>query len=624
VVSFTESDDVYDVKGTESDELDFLGGADTLRVWRGSVAAHLGAGNDVAILRGGSSTIFGDAGADTIHVFAGAAIIDTGNDDDLLTIRGDASVSAALGAGNDRVNFYADIADVSIAGGEGADRFFGYEHHITGLIQGGAANDEFYRFGSGVTLAGGEGNDIYRIGSADAPTIVELASEGTDTLQVAKGLSFTLGDNIENLVVLASGSGSGATLIGNDLDNRMTGSSVGEVLDGSGGNDSLYGMGGDDFLVGGAGNDVLNGGAGNDAMVGGAGDDSYYVDSASDVIVEVAGEGTDIVRSTASSYALSANVENGKIATASGATLIGNELANSLAGNSGHDVLYGLDGDDLLNGGDGDDTLHGGAGNDTLTGGLGTDQLAGGTGDDTYYLGSSDSVLENAGEGIDTVVGPADQSMSISLSPNVENATLRTAGQVDGNELDNLLVGSALNDFFMGEAGNDVIYGNEGADFLGGNSGNDFMDAGAGNDTLTNGEGDDVMNGGDGEDVFYHEGFVTDFGHDIVTGGPGADIFTYSAGSVSLTSYDTITDFEAGVDTLYLGYLDANANVTGDQAFTWVSSPTGALGELWAQDLGNGNYVIFANMSGDAQADGQWYITMADPLQPFSPADIVL
>ena len=624
MVSFTENDDVYAVKGIESDELDFLGGNDTLHVWRGSVVAHLGAGNDVAILRGGSSTIFGDAGADTIHVFAGAATIDAGDDDDLLTIRGSASIDANLGAGNDRVNFYADVTGLSLSGGEGADRFFGYEHHITGLIQGGGGADSFYRFLGGVTLAGGDGNDVYRIGSTDAPTIVELANEGIDSVQVAKGVSYSLGDNIENLVVLASGSGTGAILTGNDLDNRMTGSSVAEVLDGSDGNDSLYGMAGDDFLVGGAGADLLNGGAGNDAMVGGTGDDSYYVDSVSDVIVENAGEGTDTVRSLASTYFMGANIENGKIATASGATLAGNELANSLGGNSGHDVLYGLDGDDLLNGGAGDDTLHGGAGNDTLIGGLGTDQLAGGTGDDTYYFGSSDLVIENAGEGIDTIIGPTDQSLSISLSPNVENATLRTTGQLLGNELDNVLTGSAGNDYFLGGDGNDVIYGNEGADFLGGSAGNDFMDAGAGNDTLTNGEGDDVMNGGAGDDVFYHEGFVTDFGHDIVTGGAGADIFTYSAGSVSLSSYDTITDFEAGIDTLYLGYLDANANVAGDQAFTWVSSPTGALGELWAQDLGNGNYVIYANMSGDAQADGQWLITMADPLQPFSPADIVL
>jgi hypothetical protein len=63
--------------------------------------------------------------------------------------------------------------------------------------------------------------------------------------------------------------------------------------------DTLAGGYGDDSLSGGDGNDVLedlqrgddtlDGGAGADQMHGGKGNDSYVVDSAGDVVIELAG-----------------------------------------------------------------------------------------------------------------------------------------------------------------------------------------------------------------------------------------------------------------------------------------------------------------------------------------------
>jgi Ca2+-binding RTX toxin-like protein len=45
------------------------------------------------------------------------------------------------------------------------------------------------------------------------------------------------------------------------------------------------------------GNDTLDGGAGNDSLIGGLGDDTYVLETG-DVIVELAGQGSDTVRSS--------------------------------------------------------------------------------------------------------------------------------------------------------------------------------------------------------------------------------------------------------------------------------------------------------------------------------------
>ena len=64
-------------------------------------------------------------------------------------------------------------------------------------------------------------------------------------------------------------------------------------LGGGGGNDVLCGVGGDDILNGGNGDDKLYGSTGQNDMAGGTGNDWYIVDSASDVIVEAAGDALD-------------------------------------------------------------------------------------------------------------------------------------------------------------------------------------------------------------------------------------------------------------------------------------------------------------------------------------------
>jgi serralysin len=96
-------------------------------------------------------------------------------------------------------------------------------------------------------------------------------------------------------------------------------------------------------------------------------------------------------------------------------------------------------------------------------------------------------VIENAGEGVDTVRS----QVSYTLAENVENLTLLGAGNYNGT----------------GNASDNVIVGNTGSNVLNGGGGNDTLAGGAGNDTLTGGSGNDTFVFGPG----FGKDKVTDF-----------------------------------------------------------------------------------------------------------------
>ncbi len=278
--------------------------------------------------------------------------------------------------------------------------------------------------------------DVTQIYSTD----YAFAALRADGSVVTWGHYLTGGDSGVVASLISSGVVSGADISTNDVVAFFPSL----TLNGTSGDDTLIGRAGDDTLNGFAGNDTLNGGAGLDTMTGGLGNDLYTVDNVGDRVVENSNEGTDTVKSSVT-YALAANVEN---LTLTGTTAIngtGNELANELTGNSAANALVG---------GDGNDTLNGGADADTLTGGLAND---------LYIVDNvADSVIENVGEGTDTVIS----SVTYTLAANIERLTLTDADNINGtgNALGNTLIGNAANNVLNGGAGADVLKGGLGSD----------------------------------------------------------------------------------------------------------------------------------------------------------------
>jgi len=244
-------------------------------------------------------------------------------------------------------------------------------------------------------------------------------------------------------------------------------------------------------------------------------------------------------------------------------------------------LLSGTSGDDYLYGNGGNDTLEGLAGNDYLSGGAGADSLIGGIGNDTYLIDNiGDIVVENAGEGTDTVEVPFSLDLNSTTQlggylANVENFVLRGTGPTFGigSSASNSIMGSGYANTLDGGAGNDTIDGNGGNDTIYGGLGNDSLFGDIGNDSLMGDAGSDTLSGGSGNDCL-----VGGVEADYMTGGAGNDSYSVdNTGDVVSETTNQGTDIiyssvdytiPANVEALVLtGTAKLNAtggNVTND------------------------------------------------------------
>jgi Ca2+-binding RTX toxin-like protein len=496
----------------------------------------------------------------------------------------------------------------SLTGTAGDDNLEGLAGNDT-LI--GLAGDDFLDAGTGGdSLVGGTGNDNYVV---DGPgdTVMENPGEGFDT--VLSSTSRTLDANVEGLTL----TGTALSGTGNALDNSIQGNSAANSLAGGEGNDILNGSLGQDTFVFATAPGISNedqisdfesgvdqvsldnavftqlGTAGNftvgDArFAAGPGLDSGQ--DASDRVIYNTTSGQlfyDADGNGAGAAQIIATLQFGRELTATDIVVTGQAQPNPGQGTPGNDSLTGTAGDDLLQGLAGNDTLNGLAGNDTLDAGTGGDLLIGGTGNDEYIVdGPGDTVVENAGEGNDTIMSSASRT----LDANVENLTLTGTAAINGtgNALNNSIFGNSAANVLSGGDGNDLLQGGAGIDTMNGGLGDDlyFVEAGdilsdpGGIDTVfaginwtladgfenltvtthlpvnvTGNNGANVLTGNSGNEFFNPRG-----GNDTISGDFGNDWVRLGGGGVP--SYgNKVIDLGLGADTLDFGGFGRSAIV---------------------------------------------------------------
>lgn len=341
---------------------------------------------------GGADTMIGGAGNDTYVVDATTDVVTEAFGEGIDTIRTTVTLPTLVAnvenltlLGTTGLSATGNALANVLTGNSGANRLDGGDGDDT--LDGGAGID---------TMLGGLGNDVFIVDST-SDVVTEASGQGVDTIRTTVTLP-SLVANVENLTLLGTGN---LNATGNALPNVLTGNSGANRLDGGGGDDTL------------------DGGVGIDTMLGGLGNDVFYVDSASDVVTEGSGQGTDTIMTSVTLTTLAANVEN--------LTLIGTGNIDG-TGSSGDNVMTGNVGNNLLTGGVGNDTLDGRAGNDTLNGGAGADTYL-------FSIGYGADVIvdSDATAGVKDVVkfgaGIAQADIRFTQSGNSLVATIRSTSE---------------------------------------------------------------------------------------------------------------------------------------------------------------------------------------------------
>ena len=407
-----------------------------------------------------------------------------------------------------------------------------------------------------------------------------------DNIGIALGVAGTTAQSadIENAI----GGSAGDLIIGNELDNELTGNAGGDLFDAMGGDDRVFdGLGNDDVDLG-DDDDYVRVGGGMDTFDGGAGRDyiSYY-DSTGGVTL-------DLAANTASgSWADNDTVMNfeGVSGSSTGDDVIrGTDGANEIRTYGGNDVVYDRMGTDIVELGSGDDYVRVGGGVDLFDGGSGKDYISyyDSTGGVTLDLdantaagswAANDLVLSfesvsGSGTGGDEISGT---SGSNTIRTYGGNDTVYDRGGEDIVELgsgnDYVRVGGGL-DSFDGGSGKDYIsYYDSSNGVTLDLEANTASGSWAANDTVLNfesatgsGTGDDVIRGTSGSNTIRTYGGDDDVydraGNDIVQLGSGNDYVRVGGGTDS---------YDGGSGSDYISYYDSVGGVTIDLAANTAS-----------------------------------------------------
>ena len=555
ILSGGAGNDTYVVSAFDVVTEGFNAGSDTVI---SATDYALGANLEDLTLNTGALIGIGNTLANTIMGNTGNNILDGGlNSSGFDTLIG--------GTGNDTyvVNQSGDVVTEALNAGTDLVQSFSTNYTL-------ANNVENLRL-MGVTALNGTGNSLGNIIYANKGNNGLDGGLGTDTVSYQFGASSGIIASLTNSTVTG---GSGAdtisnfeNIIGTRFSDSITGDGANNTIDAGAGNDLLDGGAGNDTLTGGVGNDRLEGGAGNDTLIGGLGDDTYVIDSAADVVTEIASQGTDTILSKINlslvATAFSAIDNLTLIDTA--VTGTGNSLANILIGN------------DLAN------TLDGGAGNDFLDGGTGNDTLIGGAGDDTFVVDAvGDVVNEQTNAGTKDTI-QTNLNYSLASLVNIENLILSGTGAINGtgNDLANIITGNSNDNVLIGGLGNDNLTALGGNDFIDGGIGSDTMAGSLGNDTYVIDSIADIINEIESEGTDTVQSSITYTLSDVAG--------KRSLENLTLTGAGVINGTGNSLDNILLGNSAANT-LTGGAGNDFLDG--GAGGDKFVGGAGDDTFMI--------------------------------
>lgn len=521
-------------------------------------------GNAGANVLGGIEVRFALALSIPGNVGGADTLIGLGGDDTYVITDATSTIVEVAGEGYDTV--YTTLPNYTLAAGVSIERLFAWDasstmsmnligNELAQIIAGNAGDNAMDGGGGADVLVGRGGDDTYIIGDA-AARLLENVGEGYDTVYAKVNYVLEAGQSIERLFAFDASVTTPLTLVGN---------AFAQVIAGT------------------AGANVLIGGGGADYLVGRGGDDDYIISDAAAIVIEDAGQGYDTVYSQVN-YTLLAGQSVERLfaydaAATTPLTLVGNEQVQILAGNAGANVLIGAGGADVL---------------------------VGRTGDDDYIItDASAHVIENAGEGTDTVYTQVNYTLEAGQS--VERLFAYDAAATAPLSL----IGNELAQIIAGNAGANLLYGGSGADTLVGRGGDDeyiitdaaarvYENAGEGSDTVSALASYTLDAGQSIERLFAYDAAATtalnltgndlaqivagNAGANLLNGGAGADTLIGRGGADSFAfttalgggNVDLIYDFEVGVDKIHLdnaiftglatGALAGGAFVTGTAA----------------------------------------------------------
>jgi serralysin len=286
-----------------------------------------------------------------------------------------------------------------------------------------------------------------------------------------------------------------------------------------------------------------------------------------------------------------------------------------------------------------------------FAGTAGVDNYVGTSGSDFFQMGVNYNVLDtiDGSKGTDTLsYQNADRAVTVTMGAPGETGhteaefvtfrltNTRTGETFEQTETQTVTEFKAVENV-IGSRFDDTILANSAANRLEGGDGHDEIRGGLGNDVIIGGRGGDVLYG--------DNGILAEVG--------GADTFVFtsfqdSSRNPRLTSefvptvpipgfdVDTIMDFEPGIDKIDLSAIDANSQVSGNQAFRlldWDEQFTGTPGELYvvdydAQEQWESETLAVTKVLGDIDGDGQYdfniQVRMPESALGLTAADFIL